>query len=103
MNELDEAVSLMDEIDPSPQPTTDVSGFVNVLRRRGFQLMEEPGMGNRMFVRMRFCKALPPLKGKGVLFNSQPTAPAFIEAEDPKKISDEAEAMVLKPCVYKLR
>jgi ribosomal RNA-processing protein 8 len=103
MNELDEAVSLtVDEIDPSPQPTTDVSGFVNVLRRRGFQLMEEPAMGNRMFVRMRFCKALPPSKGKGVLFNSQPTKPAFIETEDPKEISD-AEAMVLKPCVYKLR
>ena len=95
----------VEEDTPLQQPTTDVSAFVDVLRRRGFQLAGEPEMGNKMFVRMRFIKALPPSKGKGVLFKgggAMGGKPAFIEVER-KEISDEAEAHVLKPCVYKLR
>ncbi|KAK7754035.1 25S rRNA (adenine645-N1)-methyltransferase [Diatrype stigma] len=43
---------------------TDVSGFVEALRRRGFVLQGEPDLRNRMFVRMRFVKAASATVGK---------------------------------------
>jgi ribosomal RNA-processing protein 8 len=120
-----------DELDDMPRPEdigaaeeevesqtkTDVSAFVEVLRRRGFVLAEEPELGNKMFVRMKFIKAASPVVGK----NAATTAGAggtngsqgpgfgrkkFVEREGKDgevEISAEEEAKVLKPCVYKTR
>ena len=65
-------------------------------------------MDNKMFVKMRFVKATPALKGKCVVESTRedklgPTGPP----KEPKFI-DEAddgidEKGVLKPCVYKIR
>lgn len=99
---------------------TDVSAFVEVLRKRGFVLQNDNSvdLSNRMFVKMTFVKALTPMKGKCVpvpegmdkmlgqrdsKWKPKP-GKKFIEAE---KKDDEiivsSEASVLKPCVYKLR
>ncbi|KAL1883805.1 hypothetical protein VTK73DRAFT_8341 [Phialemonium thermophilum] len=90
---------------------TDVSAFVEVLRRRGFVLRGEPtdaiDLGNKMFVKMYFVKAASPTKGKGVAainasqLPGKPGKKKFItgdEEDDPVN-----ESAVLKPCVYKLR
>ncbi len=100
---------------------TDVSAFVEVLRKRGFVLKGEGQGGekqsvdlrNKMFVRMVFVKGATPIKGKGVPvpkggeeFDKGETwkrkAPKgkFIEEEE---VYVSSEAGVLKPCVYKLR
>ncbi|MCJ1292132.1 25S rRNA (adenine645-N1)-methyltransferase [Xylographa carneopallida] len=92
------------------QASTDVSLFVEVLRTRGFVLAAEPELGNKMFVRMRFLKALTPTKGKGVPVQND----AGGQTWGTKKFVDrsrggetmgdvEAEGRVLKPCVYKTR
>ena len=89
---------------------TDVSAFVEVLRKRGFVLRGEPDLRNRMFVKMYFVKGLTPMKGKCVpvpkgmaemgmeTWKKKPKG-KFIEEEVPVS----SEANVLKPCVYKLR
>ncbi|KAL2753436.1 hypothetical protein ACRALDRAFT_2111754 [Sodiomyces alcalophilus JCM 7366] len=86
---------------------TDVSAFVEALRKRGFVLHGEPDMSNRMFVRMLFVKAASPTKGKGVV-----PADAAKEVKHKKQkrfvweeqgADDVDEASILKPCVYKLR
>lgn len=41
-----------------PEEETDVSAFVDVWRRRGFELKGEVELGNKMFVRMRFRKVV---------------------------------------------
>ncbi|OBT61540.1 hypothetical protein VE03_08887 [Pseudogymnoascus sp. 23342-1-I1] len=92
---------------------TDVSAFVEVLRKRGFVLHGEKAvdLSNRMFVKMTFVKALAPMKGKcvpvpkGMEKMGQTTwkpkgKPKFLEEED---VPVSSEAGVLKPCVYKLR
>jgi ribosomal RNA-processing protein 8 len=89
---------------------TDVSAFVEVLRKRGFVLQGEVDLRNRMFVKMCFVKAATPIKGKGV---PVPKGMAEMGLETWKKkpkgkfIDEEvkvgSEAAVLKPCVYKLR
>ncbi|MCJ1419923.1 25S rRNA (adenine645-N1)-methyltransferase [Xylographa parallela] len=92
------------------QASTDVSLFVEVLRSRGFVLAAEPELGNKMFVRMRFLKALTPTKGKGVPVQND----AGGQTWGTKKFVDrsrggettgdvEHEGRVLKPCVYKTR
>lgn len=91
---------------------TDVSAFVDVLKRRGFVLKNGDAsvdLGNKMFVKMEFIKALAPTKGKGVPSeqDAQRAAPKFKtkkfleEKED--EVASEDEAKVLKPCLYKIR
>ncbi len=92
---------------------TDVSAFVEVWRRRGFELRGEVDTGNKMFVKMRFVKKLTPTKGKDV-----PKDDALTHGKDEergqrnfrgKRFLDDTreddvdEAKVLKPCVYKTR
>ncbi len=99
--------------------STDVSAFVEVLRTRGFTLIGEPELGNKMFVRMRFRKSLNPTKGKCVPKDNgdlQRTTQAdggrtpwniparFIDRKtDTEEATVEEEGMLLKPCVYKAR
>ncbi|KUJ06266.1 uncharacterized protein LY89DRAFT_692602 [Mollisia scopiformis] len=100
---------------------TDVSAFVEVLKKRGFVLKGEGKEGdngskavdlsNKMFVKMWFVKATTPIKGKGVplpkggekhglgeTWTKKPKG-KFIEEE--QHVSSEAG--VLKPCIYKQR
>jgi ribosomal RNA-processing protein 8 len=95
---------------------TDVSAFVEVLRKRGFVLKEGEGgvdLRNKMFVKMCFVKGATPVKGKFVpvpkgmekfgrgmeTWKKKPKG-KFIDDEEEHVLS---EAGVLKPCVYKLR
>jgi ribosomal RNA-processing protein 8 len=107
---------------------TDVSAFVAVLRRRGFVLAgdaqggEEAAaaavdMHNKMFVTMRFVKAVAPTRGRHVPkagemgYDAGSAKPArkakFLDVgasrSGEEELTDEVEAKVLKPCVYKLR
>ncbi|XXG99177.1 proteasome component pup2 [Hypoxylon texense] len=92
---------------------TDVSAFVEALRKRGFVLQGEVDLRNKMFVKMHFLKAAPPSVGKGAIAAAKESASRggaagprkngikFIDAEDGQSTLDEAS--ILKPCVYKLR
>ena len=101
--EGDEQRGLAEDVTATLQPTTDVSAFVAVLRRRGFVLQGEPDTKNKMFVRMRFVKALPATRGKcAQKTNKQAAKLKFID-EDDNQISVAEESRVLKPCVYKTR
>ncbi|KAK3398686.1 methyltransferase-domain-containing protein [Sordaria brevicollis] len=98
---------------------TDVSAFVEALRKRGFLLQREYGhkavdMDNKMFVKMHFVKAVPATKGKcadtkkEALKTTQTDAkgrpiktPKFIDAAADEDNFDENA--LLKPCVYKIR
>lgn len=107
----------VDGVDDTRQQT-DVSAFVDVLNKRGFVLVgQDQGQGadaidlsNKMFVKMRFVKAAPAVKGKcvrkeddeaksrlGGKLPGMAKKPKFIDAEEVD------ETAVLKPCVYKLR
>lgn len=107
---------------PSTREETDVSAFVEVLRRRGFVLRGEgrPGgekegvdLKNKMFVKMWFVKSGKPTKGKGVNSEAMGAAEKGREgtwkhksrkSEEVNKEADVGdEGAVLKPCVYKLR
>ncbi|KAH6666200.1 methyltransferase-domain-containing protein [Halenospora varia] len=106
----------VDGNDSIPQQT-DVSAFVEVLRKRGFVLKVENGapavdLSNKMFVRMQFMKATTPIKGKcvpipkgmeekGLETWKRKPQKKFLEGEEEVPVS--SEAAVLKPCVYKLR
>jgi len=92
---------------------TDVSAFVEVLRKRGFILQNESAVDltNKMFVKMLFVKGLTPIKGKCVPL---PKGMAEVGMDTWKKkpktkfldddqVTISSEASVLKPCVYKLR
>jgi len=88
---------------------TDVSAFVEVLRKRGFIMQGEVDLKNRMFAKMHFVKGLTPVKGKCVPvpkgmekmgLETWKKKPKFIDEEE-LQVSNEAS--VLKPCVYKLR
>ena len=105
-------VDLAVEVDgEAPKEETDVSAFIEVLRKRGFILHGEVDLRNRMFVKMCFLKTATPIKGKGVpipkgmeeigleTWKRKPKG-KFIDEKDVKIGS---EASVLKPCVYKLR
>ncbi|WYZ45391.1 hypothetical protein EsH8_VIII_000707 [Colletotrichum jinshuiense] len=93
---------------------TDVSAFIEALRKRGFVLQGE-GEGNRgavdlsnkMFVKMHFIKGAVPTKGKGL---AAAKAAGFVEKEKKQKrfVWDTEEdkvdeTAILKPCVYKIR
>ncbi|KAI1497702.1 methyltransferase-domain-containing protein [Biscogniauxia marginata] len=102
---------------------TDVSAFVEALRKRGFLLQQNGGgaaavdLRNKMFVKMRFIKAATPTVGKGAVAakeagregargsggmrKNNSNAVKFIEATEEQNAVDENS--ILKPCVYKIR
>jgi ribosomal RNA-processing protein 8 len=88
---------------------TDVSAFVEALQKRGFLLQgerdEAVDLSNRMFVKMHFIKAAPPIKGKGVVRSRDPGAKKLFltTTSEDDDASGAKEATILKPCVYKLR
>lgn len=100
------------EVDGVPvnQEQTDVSAFVQVLRRRGF-ILKPPSeksvdLNNKMFVKMEFVKALTPIKGKGKPkgeVGSKPEQKLKFFAEGEEDIDTDDETKVLKPCLYKAR
>jgi ribosomal RNA-processing protein 8 len=113
-HEADLAVEVDGNEDPKAQGETDVSAFVEVLRKRGFVMQGEPDLKNRMFVRMRFVKGLTPVRGKGVPVAKVAEEPGDGEETwkrkmpkakfiDKDELPEASEAGVLKPCVYKLR
>lgn len=88
---------------------TDVAAFVEVLRKRGFVLKGEVDAENKMFVRMKFLKALTPIRGKGTPPKNDRGGDTWKVkerarfVEDNEDTGEEDEAKVLKPCVYKIR
>ncbi|KAG9259301.1 methyltransferase-domain-containing protein [Emericellopsis atlantica] len=91
---------------------TDVSAFVEVLRKRGFVLQGEKhqaiDLSNKMFVKMHFTKGAAPVKGKGVKAQEKrPLKKGITPKRDLSKMDEDEnegdEATVLKPCVYKIR
>ena len=100
-----EDLGMAEEATVVQRPITDVSAFVSVLQRRGFVLQGEAELGNKMFVRMRFTKALAPSRGKCVQSGAglHKGNKRFITREKDEAISIAEEASVLKPCVYKTR
>ncbi|RYP23926.1 hypothetical protein DL765_000812 [Monosporascus sp. GIB2] len=99
---------------------TDVSGFVEALRRRGFVLQGQPDLRNRMFVKMRFAKAASATVGKCAVPPPTSTSSSresggpgsrgggprrsavkFTDGADGQERADESS--ILKPCVYKVR
>lgn len=120
-DERDEEEALRTEVDEAPAATstegTDVSGFIEVLKRRGFVLKNENSvdLNNKMFVRFEFIKAAAPVVGKnfkeedvkkennrgGEIWKMKDKK-KFIEHEK-KEVTVEDEAKVLKPCLYKIR
>lgn len=93
---------------------TDVSAFVDALRKRGFVLQaDRPAdaidLSNRMFVTMHFIKAAAPTKGKNVRPDDAAAGPrkkkmfGRVQDEDADEQSAETEGAILKPCVYKIR
>ncbi|KAF2091452.1 hypothetical protein K490DRAFT_31370 [Saccharata proteae CBS 121410] len=121
--EVDAEEELAVEVDgaDSKKQETDVTAFVEVLRKRGFVLDAESGkeaqaidLSNKMFVRMSFVKGAPPIKGKNVKSRDEGQRSGdgaggtwkpkpkgkFVQVDEK---DDGDEATVLKPCVYKLR
>ncbi|KJZ79920.1 hypothetical protein HIM_00634 [Hirsutella minnesotensis 3608] len=90
---------------------TDVSAFVEALRKRGFVLHGERDeaidLSNRMFVKMHFIKGAAPTEGKAA---KPQEARKTAKGTTALKWTDEAgkekaseDALILKPCVYKIR
>jgi ribosomal RNA-processing protein 8 len=109
---------VVDGQDSKSNAETDVSAFVEVLRKRGFVLQGEADLENRMFVRMRFVKGVTPMKGKSVpvpkgmqgatgesswVRKAPKNKGRFTEDGNGGDEHVSSEAAVLKPCVYKLR
>ncbi|KAL9035219.1 MAG: hypothetical protein Q9214_006688 [Letrouitia sp. 1 TL-2023] len=91
--------------DSGGKEETDVGAFVDVMRKRGFQLKEEVDLRNKMFVWMRYVKNVVPVKGKGVPKVGERGFDRKTKFLDNAKdeVDSETEATVLKPCVYKTR
>lgn len=110
--EDDEREVLQVEVDgvSAVQEQTDVSAFVQVLRRRGF-ILKPPSdkavdSNNKMFVKMEFVKALTPIKGKGkpkAESRPKPEQKVKFFAEGEEDVDTDDETKVLKPCLYKIR
>lgn len=106
-DEDDEEPVALEEVDDGkgPKYETDVSAFVEVFRKRGFNLKGEPDMDNKIFVRIRFVKALRSENEKGGAakfgdgFRGKQAKTKFLEDEG----VEVDESKVLKPCVYKIR
>ncbi|KAI1386253.1 methyltransferase-domain-containing protein [Hypoxylon trugodes] len=90
---------------------TDVTAFVEALRKRGFVLQGAVDLKNKMFVKMHFIKAASPTVGKGAIAQKESgrggagakkTGIKFVETEKEDQGTLD-ESSVLKPCVYKLR
>ncbi|KAI1430226.1 methyltransferase-domain-containing protein [Xylaria sp. FL1777] len=91
---------------------TDVTAFVEALRRRGFLLQGDEKTAvdtrNKMFVKMHFVKAAQPSTGKGAVeardssgrSGKQKGVVKFIDSEE-QDVVDESK--ILKPSVYKIR
>ncbi|KAI0815770.1 methyltransferase-domain-containing protein [Xylaria sp. FL0064] len=90
---------------------TDVTAFVEALRRRGFVLQSNEksaiDMSNKMFVKMQFVKAAQPSTGKGAVEardsrrgGRKKGGVKFIDTEE-EDVVDESK--ILKPSVYKIR
>ncbi|KAK1997160.1 hypothetical protein LX36DRAFT_636706 [Colletotrichum falcatum] len=93
---------------------TDVSAFVEALRKRGFVLAGEGegnkgavDLSNKMFVKMRFVKGAAPTKGKGVaaakaagFLDKGKKQKRFVWETEEDKVDESA---ILKPCLYKIR
>jgi ribosomal RNA-processing protein 8 len=89
---------------------TDVSAFVEALRKRGFLLkgerFEAVDMSNKMFVRMNFIKAASPSTGDEEKKESGGAGGGMRKGkkgEWPPVVEKVDESKILKPCVYKLR
>ena len=96
---------------------TDVSAFVEALRKRGFVLRGEGtsevqgsvDLSNKMFVKMYFVKGTAPTVGKGAVAKAAEDKAAgknrFVKRAKVEEEEEEEvdEATILKPCVYKLR
>ncbi|KAK6437822.1 25S rRNA (adenine645-N1)-methyltransferase [Oleoguttula sp. CCFEE 5521] len=103
----------VDGVEPAVQQETDVSAFVEVLKKRGFVLREgeeSVDLGNKMFVKMEFIKAAAPSKGKGAKQEEtgrerkpMHAQKKFLDEQKEEEITTEDEAKVLKPCLYKIR
>ena len=104
---------LFDAPDPSSTAadSTDISAFVHVFERRGFQLNEESvHKDNKMFVTMTFSKAGVPKTGKfrGLKWNGRDYQGIydgrmrFVKDEE-HNLTLEEESKMLKPCLYKVR
>jgi ribosomal RNA-processing protein 8 len=119
--EVNEQETLAVEVDGAETKSeeTDVSAFVDVLRRRGFLLKNEAivkngessiDLSNKMFVKMEFVKAANPTKGKGVPDEEDrpvkeerfKKGKKFVD-EEVVEVATDDEAKVLKPCLYKIR
>ncbi|KAF2791066.1 hypothetical protein K505DRAFT_327139 [Melanomma pulvis-pyrius CBS 109.77] len=102
---------------------TDVSAFVEVLRKHGFVLDALPekasdaiDLSNKMFVKMHFVKAVPPTRGNNAKEGAEKPGPKtdmrmshgmkgkkYAAVADVDDKADEKDAKVLKPCLYKIR
>ncbi|KAI1075045.1 methyltransferase-domain-containing protein [Whalleya microplaca] len=96
---------------------TDVSAFVEALRKRGFVLQDVGNnavdLSNKMFVKMHFAKAATPTVGKGAVAvapkESSSSGGGFKKNNGIKFIEEQKdtvavdESSILKPCVYKQR
>ncbi|RWA10879.1 hypothetical protein EKO27_g4227 [Xylaria grammica] len=95
--------------DEDKRQETDVTAFVEALRRRGFVLQGDEraavDMRNKMFVKMYFTKAAQPSTGKGAVEardsgRGKKGGIKFIDAEEHDVVD---ESKILKPSVYKIR
>ena len=99
---------------------TDVSAFIEVLRKRGFVLdapPESPGkaidLSNKMFVKMQFVKGTQPIRGKNASKDGGDKGAKglqmgikgkkFTAISDDNAGDGESDGKVLKPCLYKIR
>jgi len=108
--EEEEALKVVVDGVATTQEETDVSTFVQVLKRRGF-ILKPPSeksvdLRNKMFVKMEFVKALTPIKGKRRPDRNDKIASSqklkfFADGEE--DIDTDEESKVLKPCLYKTR
>lgn len=109
----------------APQAGTDVSAFIDALRKRGFvldALPEKPhdaiDLGNKMFVKMQFVKGAPALVGKNAKegakeradraegkFSTDRAMRFGMKGKRVDKLEEEGkgDGKVLKPCLYKIR
>lgn len=101
--------------------STDISAFIQVLRKRGFVLDALPERphdaidgSNKMFVKMQFVKAVHPSVGKNAREDQKTGAkPAelrmgikgkkFGVVVREEEEGGEGDGQVLKPCLYKIR
>jgi len=106
--EVDEHALLRTQVDgvETKQEETDVSAFVDVLRRRGLILKDGErsiDLSNKMFVKMEFIKAAVPTKGNGAVEPAPQTGKKKFVSDDVEDVATDDEAKVLKPCLYKIR